>query len=128
MSLCFFKTDRGPDHEWDGGGWLWLIPHRFRTSALRSIIADMLDDDDPEIETSPLSGDVTRDGITIRVEINKLAVGDEGWSLEVIDQENGSTIWEKTFATDQEAYAEFNRKLETEGIRSFAERPSGRPH
>jgi hypothetical protein len=88
----------------------------------------MIDDDDPEVESSPLSGNVTRDEITIRVEIHRLAESNEGWSLEVIDQENGSTVWDETFATDQEAFAEFYRKLETEGIRSFAERPSGRPH
>jgi hypothetical protein len=37
-------------------------------------------------------------------------------------------VWEDLFATDQEAYAEFEHTLEVEGIRSFLERPSGRPH
>jgi hypothetical protein len=85
-------------------------------------------DDDPEIETSPLSGNVTRDGTTIRVEIYRVAEGGKGWSLEVVDQKDGSTVWDQTFATDQEAYAEFFRTLEREGVGSFAERPSGRPH
>jgi hypothetical protein len=84
-------------------------------------------EDDPEIEYSPLCGTVTREGVAVRVEIYRLAIGGEGWSLEVIDQEGASTVWDDLFSTDQDAYAEFHRTLETEGIRSFAERPSGRP-
>lgn len=85
-------------------------------------------DDDPEIEHSPLCGDVAREGITIRVEIYRLAGRNEGWSLEVVDQDGGSTVWDETFASDTEAHAEFHRTLEQEGIRSFAERPSGGAH
>jgi len=88
----------------------------------------MNDDDTPEIESSPLCAKVTRDGITVRVEIYRLAGSNEGWSLEVVDQENGSTVWDQTFAKDQDAYAEFQRTLEAEGIHSFAERPSGMAH
>jgi hypothetical protein len=88
----------------------------------------MLEDDDPEIEYSPFCGELTRDGVTVRVEIYRLAGAAEGWSLEVIDQEGASTVWDDLFATDQEAYAEFYRTLEKEGIRSFSDRPSGRPH
>jgi len=86
----------------------------------------MIDHEDPEIESSPLCGTVTRDGITVRVEIYRLAGSNEGWSLEVIDQKNGSTVWSDLFASDRDAYAEFTQTLETEGIRSFAEEPSGR--
>lgn len=76
-------------------------------------------DDDPEIEESPLCGEVTRDGVTVRIEIYRLVEGDESWTLEVIDHEGGSTVWDDRFATDRDAYAEFYRTLETEGIRSF---------
>jgi hypothetical protein len=85
-------------------------------------------DDEPEIERSLLSGTVTRDGVTVQVEIYRIAGSTEGWSLEVIDEENASTVWDDLVATDQEAYAEFYQTLESEGIRSFGERPSGRPH
>jgi hypothetical protein len=84
--------------------------------------------DDPELEFSPLCGSVTRDGVSVRVEIYRLAERDEGWSLEVIDEDDASTVWDDTFATDHEAYAEFARTLELEGIRSFRERPTGRPN
>jgi hypothetical protein len=85
-------------------------------------------DDDPDIERSPLCETVTRDGVTVQVEIYRIAGSTEGWSLEVIDEENASTVWDDLFATDQEAYAEFYRTLELEGIRSLVERPSGRPN
>jgi hypothetical protein len=86
-------------------------------------------DDDPEIEESQLSGNVTRDGITVRVEIYRLVEGDESWTLEVIDHEGGSTVWDDRFATDKEACAEFYRTLEAEGIRSFLEdQPGSRKH
>jgi hypothetical protein len=75
--------------------------------------------DDPEIEYSPLCEEVTRDGLTVRVQIYRLKNGDSGWSLEVIDQEGASTVWEDLFATDQGAFAEFSQTLETEGIQSF---------
>ena len=78
-------------------------------------------DEDPEIEVSPLSGSVAREGMTVYVEIYRLVEGDESWTLEVIDHEGGSTVWEDRFATDKEAYAEFYRVLEADGIRSFLE-------
>ena len=88
----------------------------------------MSQSEDPELEYSPFCGAVTRDGITVRVDIYRLAESKEGWSLEVIDDKNGSTVWDELFATDRDAYEEFYRTLETEGIRSFAERPPGRPN
>jgi hypothetical protein len=90
--------------------------------------ASMMVEDDPELEYSRLCGDVARDGITVRVKVYRLAGGREGWSLEVVDQEGASTVWPDLFATDEEAYAEFQRTLEIEGIHSFAERATGRPH
>jgi hypothetical protein len=84
--------------------------------------------DDPQIESSPLCRTVTGDEIALRVEIYRLAGSGEGWSLEVVDQDGTSTVWDDLFATDQDAYSEFSQALETEGIRSFAGSPQGRPH
>lgn len=86
----------------------------------------MSDDDNTEIEFSPLCGSVTNDDITVRVEIYRLAGSSEGWTLEVEDQDGGSTVWTTTFATDKQAYEEFYRALEREGIRAFAARPTGK--
>jgi hypothetical protein len=79
----------------------------------------MHEDHDPEIEYSPLCEEVTRDGLTVRVQIYRLKIGSNGWSLEVVDHENASTVWDDLFATDHEALAEFSRTLEDEGIQSF---------
>ena len=79
----------------------------------------MHDDDDPEIEYSPLCEEVTQDGLTVRVQIYRLKTGSDGWSLEVVDHENASTVWDDLFATDHEALAEFSRTLEEEGVQSF---------
>jgi hypothetical protein len=88
----------------------------------------MTNENDPRIESSPLCTRVTREGITVRVEIYRIAGSGEGWSLEVVDQDGGSTVWNDLFATDRDAYAEFTHILETEGIRSFAGSPQGLPH
>ncbi len=80
-------------------------------------------EDDPEIEISPLSGTVSRDGLTVEVQICRLAKSSEGWSLEVVDHDGGSTVWEDLFATDHDAYQEFFETMATDGIRSFVEGP-----
>jgi hypothetical protein len=45
---------------------------------------------DRELEFSPLSGWMTRDGVTVQVHIYRFADTDEGWTLEVVDHEDGS--------------------------------------
>jgi hypothetical protein len=79
------------------------------------------DKDEPELENSRLSGEFFCDGIAVRVEIYRLLHGNEGWILEVVDHEGGSTVWEALFATDEAAYTEFCRTVEEEGIASFLE-------
>lgn len=79
---------------------------------------------DRELEFSPLGGRVTRDGCTVQVHIYRFAGSDDEWTLEIVDHEDGHTVWEQTFADDQEAYEEFERAVAEEGIRSFSEAPS----
>ena len=119
-----------PDRKRNAGTMVGPMKHDFPPKRVhnRSIVDHqpntvsdpMNTNDDPQLEHSPLCGNVTRDGITVRVEIYRLAGKDEGWSLEVVDQEDGSTVWDELFATDKEAYAEFYRTLETEGIKAFS--------
>jgi hypothetical protein len=71
----------------------------------------MAENDDPEIERSPLCTSVTRGGITVRVEIYRLAEGGEGRSLEAVDQDGVSTVWSDLFPTDQDGYSEFSQTL-----------------
>ena len=71
---------------------------------------------DPEIEVSPLSGTMTRDGVTVELAIYRMAGSNEGWTLVVIDAASTSNVWDDRFVTDDEAYAEFGRCLDEEGI------------
>ena len=73
---------------------------------------------DPEIITSRLSRAVTKDGVTVEVSIIRLK-GETGWSLEVVNAKNTSIVWDDLFATDDEAYAEFERTVAEEGMRTF---------
>lgn len=60
---------------------------------------------------------VSRNGKTVRVEI--YSSGKTDWILEVVDEENNSTVWDDPFDTDDEAFEEFERTLEEEGIESM---------
>ncbi len=79
-------------------------------------------DDDLEIVESPLSGEFTRDGFTVLVEIYRLSDRD-GWSLEVVDHNKIWTISKEKFVSDQAAFDEFTRIVEAEGISTFLRLP-----
>lgn len=79
---------------------------------------------DRELEFSPLSGRITRDGCTVQVHIYRFAGTEDEWTLEVVDHDDGHTIWNGTFADDQEAYEAFEQAVAKDGIRSFAEEPT----
>lgn len=70
-------------------------------------------DNDPELEYSPLCGPVSRDELTVHVQIYRIAGLGEGWVLEAVDHKGGSTVWNESFATDQVAI---------EVLRDFRER------
>ena len=76
------------------------------------------------IESSPLSGRLTSEGVTVDVQIYRFADLDERWVLRVIDEQNTSMVWDATFATDRDAYAEFYRTRETDEDGSFVELPT----
>ena len=65
---------------------------------------------DPNLVKSSLSRTVTRDGITVGVEIVRLE-GETGWSLEVVNAANTSIVWDDLFSTEEDAYAEFERTV-----------------
>ena len=39
-----------------------------------------------------------------------------------VDHDGASTVWNDLFATDQDAYEEFERTIKMEGIRTFLDR------
>ena len=77
-----------------------------------------MDDRDPNIVTSSLSGVVNDQGITVKVNIIRLE-DEPGWSLEVENEHGTSTVWDDTFATDDAAYAAFRETVDEEGMCAF---------
>lgn len=75
---------------------------------------DLDDTKEPEFIESLLSQNVTRNGVSVRVEIYGDSNG--GWILEVVDAENASHVWDAPFETDQEALAEALRALDEETL------------
>jgi hypothetical protein len=105
------------------------LPFRIRLRIQRyAAREDGCMDDDYKLVFSTLSKRVTRDGITVDVQIYR-GKDEEGWLLEVVDHLGGSTVWDDRFATDVEALQEAMVTIEAEGIASFAaaEAESGPP-
>ncbi len=82
---------------------------------------------DPEIIMSPLCKEIIQDGTKVQVDIYR-GEDDSGWILEVIDEENASTVWDDPFDTDQEALDAVMKVIEQDGIRSFLEGESEEMH
>lgn len=90
----------------------------------RKIMAEDDDDGEPDFIESPLSQNVTRHGVTVRVDI----YGDSAnrWILEIVDAENASHVWEEHFETDKQALDEALRALDEEPL-EFLGRPAEQP-
>ena len=73
---------------------------------------------EPEIVMSPLCQEISKDGTRIQVDIYR-DENESGWILEVIDEENASTVWDEPFDTDQEALDAVMKIIEQDGIKSF---------
>ena len=82
---------------------------------------------DPEIVMSPLCQEISKDGTRVQVDIFRCE-NEAGWILEVIDEENASTVWDDPYDTDQEALDEVMEVIERDGIRSFLEGESEEMH
>lgn len=75
---------------------------------------DMAADDEPDFIESPLSQHMTRNGVTVRVDI--YGDSDNRWILEIVDAENTSHVWDEHFETDQQALDEALRALNEEPL------------
>ncbi len=73
---------------------------------------------DPNIVSSGLSKKVTVEGHRFKIDIYKLET-DATWSLEVIDSDGTSTVWDDQFDTDQLALDEVMGAIEKEGLAAF---------
>ncbi|MEQ8693411.1 MAG: hypothetical protein RIC89_21550 [Pseudomonadales bacterium] len=71
--------------------------------------------EDPRIETSALSQEVSSGGRTVSVEIFRHE-GESNWTLEVVDEFNNSTVWDETFETVSAALTEAKKTVLAEGV------------
>lgn len=78
-------------------------------------------DTEQQYEFSEFSGQFIDDGVVVVIGIYRPAGTNADWTLEVVDQEGYSTIWDDSFATDREAFEEFLATIQRDGIRSFLE-------
>jgi hypothetical protein len=71
-----------------------------------------------DIAFSELSGCITRDDITVNVQIYRLKPNPE-WALVVISGDGICTIWDQLFESEDEAFAAFEVAAQDEGMASF---------
>jgi hypothetical protein len=88
----------------------------------------VMSEEDQDIELSEHSCEISQDGITVQVGIYRLKDSNDGWTLEVVDEDDNSLIWEDTFATEIDAWNEFQRALDDEGIAQLIGPPDGSVH
>ena len=67
---------------------------------------------DPKLITSPLGGPFTEGDMTVDVQIYRL--DDTQWTLEAVDGEGTSTVWDDQFGTAADAKAKFLRSVSEE--------------
>ena len=80
-----------------------------------------MNDDDFELIMSPLCQTYNEDGIALQIEIYRSLQSD--WTLELINPNNTSIVWDETFNSDQAALDEFHRTVRVDGMGSFLDDP-----
>lgn len=83
-------------------------------------------DEEPELIESRLSRTFTWHGYVMQIHIYQLA-GDPDWTLEVVNEEGTSIVWDDRFPTDRSAFEAFQKTLDTEGIEAFLDDPDVLP-
>jgi len=74
-------------------------------------------EDGIEVEHSTLCQKIERDGRSIHVEIYRGKDHDEGWLLEIVDLDSGSSIvWDDLFKTDSEAFEFLLAEITAQGL------------
>ena len=80
-------------------------------------------EEDPEIVYSSRCTKFSKDGQTVEVNIFRIET-ESTWHLEVINEQNTSTVWDDPFDSDDEAYSEFLSTVEVEGMGAFEDIPT----
>lgn len=73
---------------------------------------------DPELEYSPLTQTITEHDRSIDVYIYREKGGSE-WYLEVVDDQDNSSVWEDAFASDKQALNLVKKIIAQEGFTIF---------
>ncbi|MCA0894103.1 hypothetical protein [Microbulbifer agarilyticus] len=68
-------------------------------------------------QDSPLSRAYSDGNHTVNIDIYE--DGDGGWLLEIVDENNNTTVWEDVFDSDAEALQEALDALKEEGVGAF---------
>lgn len=77
-----------------------------------------VEDAEPNLVTSGRSSHIEIDGYGFSVEIYRLETELE-WTLEVVDADGTSHVWDDRFSSDKDALEEAVRVLKAEGARRF---------
>ena len=87
-----------------------------------------IDDDDGDftIIVSTLSTKIEDENTYVDIEIYRLRNNDF-WTLEVVDEIGGSTVWDDKFRTDEAALKEALNTIEEDGLASFMQDEVERP-
>ncbi|MBB5212857.1 hypothetical protein [Microbulbifer hydrolyticus] len=73
--------------------------------------------DDVTPQESPLCRAYSDGNHTVSIDI--YADDEGGWLLEIVDENNNTTVWEDAFDTDEEALQEALDALKEEGVGAF---------
>jgi hypothetical protein len=85
-------------------------------------------DDEYELEMSPLCQTINANGRSVEVEI--YTDGNNNWTLEIVDEDNTSIVWDEQFKSDKDALDYLLSEIEKEGLDALIdETPSAKmPH
>ncbi|WEX76860.1 hypothetical protein PYH37_005211 [Sinorhizobium numidicum] len=84
--------------------------------------------DEQQYEFSEFSGEFVDDEGSVFLRIYRPAGTNLDWMLEVLDEEENTTVWDGTFDTDRDAFEEFLATVERDGIRTFSDQPVQKLH
>jgi hypothetical protein len=87
----------------------------------------MEEEREPVVIVSDLCSRVTGGGVSVDIQIYRLE-HETAWTLEVVDHEGASTVFDDKFETDQAALDAAMKVIEDEGISTFVEDRSGTLH
>ena len=71
-------------------------------------------EDEFELEMSPLCQTISANGRSVQVEI--YTGGENNWTLEIVDEESSSILWDEQFKSDKEALDFLSMAIEKEGL------------